>query len=94
MQQALDSVWRFTGEMFIDEVIDRAAAEAGFGVLPSSLSAEWNSEVAETIETATLSRPEDPSVRFGGRDGRHSESMGPLLAEMQHMYRSFPGASW
>ncbi len=94
MQQALESVWRFTGEMFIDDEIDRAAAEAGFGVLPSSLSDAWNHEVTTTIETATLSRPDDSSIRTGGRDGRHSESIGPLLAEMQHMYRSFPGASW
>ena len=94
MQQALESVWRFTGEMFNDDDADRAAAEAGFGVLPSTLSAEWNYEVSATIETATLTRPTDTSVRTGGRDGRHSESIGPLLAEMQHMYRSFPGASW
>jgi ring-1,2-phenylacetyl-CoA epoxidase subunit PaaC len=94
MQDGLASVWRFTGEMFIDDDADRTAADAGYGVLPSSLREGWSAEVSHTIAEATLTLPEDPSVRTGGRSGRHSEAMGPLLAEMQHMYRSFPGASW
>ena len=43
---------------------------------------------------ATLELPADTSARTGGRNGRHSEEMGPLLAEMQYLYRSYPGASW
>jgi ring-1,2-phenylacetyl-CoA epoxidase subunit PaaC len=30
----------------------------------------------------------------GGKEGRHSESFGYLLAEMQHLQRAYPGASW
>lgn len=94
MQAGLDAVWRFTGEMFIDDDVDQAAADAGFGVLPSTLRDEWQTTVATTIAEATLELPKDTSVRTGGRTGRHSEEMGPLLAEMQYMHRSFPGASW
>jgi ring-1,2-phenylacetyl-CoA epoxidase subunit PaaC len=94
MQAGLDAVWRFTGEMFIDDDVDRAADRAGYGVLPSSLRSDWLATITEAIDEATLDVPDDSSVRTGGRDGRHSEEMGALLAEMQHMYRSFPGASW
>lgn len=94
MQAGLDAVWRFTGEMFIDDDVDQAAAEAGFGVLPSTLHDDWYTTVEDAISEATLAIPEDTAVRTGGRKGRHSEEMGPLLAEMQYMYRSFPGASW
>ena len=94
MQEGLDAIWRFTGEMFLDDDVDRAAAEAGYGVLPSTLRDAWQATVTDAITEATLVVPDDPSVRTGGRTGRHSEEMGPLLAEMQYMYRSFPGASW
>jgi ring-1,2-phenylacetyl-CoA epoxidase subunit PaaC len=94
MQAGLDAIWRFTAEMFIDDDVDRAAAESGYGVLPSSLRDDWVATITDAIAEATLHLPEDTSVRTGGRDGRHSEEIGPLLAEMQHMYRSFPGASW
>jgi ring-1,2-phenylacetyl-CoA epoxidase subunit PaaC len=94
MQAGLDDVWRFTGELFIDDDVDRAAAEAGYGVLPSSLRDDWQSTVTSVIDEATLELPCDTSMRTGGRTGNHSEEMGPLLAEMQYMYRSFPGASW
>ncbi len=94
MQAGLDAVWRFTSEMFIDDEIDRVATDAGFGVLPSTLQDDWRMRVVDAVTEATLDLPDDASVRTGGRVGQHSEEMGPLLAEMQHMYRSFPGASW
>lgn len=94
MQAGLDALWRFTGEMFLDDDVDRLATEAGYGVLPSALRDDWQTNVSDAISEATLDLPEDASVRTGGRLGRHLEVMGPLLAEMQYMYRSFPGASW
>lgn len=94
MQTGLDALWRFTGEMFLDDDVDRVADQRGYGVLPSSLRDEWQAKVTDAVGEATLDVPEDPSVRTGGRLGRHSEEMGPLLAEMQFMYRSFPGAAW
>lgn len=94
MQAGIDAVWRFTGEMFLDDDVDEVASEAGFGVLPSELHDEWHTTVTDAFTEATLVVPADTSVRTGGRRGLHTEQMGPLLAEMQHMYRSFPGASW
>ncbi|HEX6485682.1 MAG TPA: Phenylacetic acid catabolic protein [Nocardioidaceae bacterium] len=38
--------------------------------------------------------PDVPPAVTGGRRGVHTEQMGYLLAEMQHLARSHPGASW
>jgi ring-1,2-phenylacetyl-CoA epoxidase subunit PaaC len=43
---------------------------------------------------ATLDVPADGFALSTGRDGRHTEALGPLLAEMQHLARSHPGATW
>ena len=48
----------------------------------------------ETVEEATLARPAGTWMQRGGRTGRHSEHLGFLLAEMQHLQRSHPGAAW
>jgi ring-1,2-phenylacetyl-CoA epoxidase subunit PaaC len=89
MQAALTWVAPYVDELFDDAAPGVAeAVEAGVGVLPSSLR---DTVVAE----ATLTMPAAPKWRArGGRDGVHSEPMGYLLAEMQHLPRSVPGARW
>ena len=88
-QNALDDLWRYTGELFIGDDVDRAA-----GVDPSKLEGPWRSQVEDVIRRATLAIPKDGYMQRGGREGRHTEHLGHLLAEMQIVARSFPGASW
>ncbi len=94
MQAGIDAIWRFTHEMFIDDPADVAAAGRGFGVLPSGLRSEWDQLVSDGLGEAGLARPNDTAVRTGGRAGLHTEYMGHILAEMQTMYRTYPGATW
>jgi ring-1,2-phenylacetyl-CoA epoxidase subunit PaaC len=94
IQASIDRMWRFTGEMFEADDIDREFAAAGIGVDPSSLRARWESTVDAVLEEATLSRPEDSFQTSGGRIGMHTEYLGPLLAEMQWLQRSQPLQSW
>ncbi|GGW59747.1 1,2-phenylacetyl-CoA epoxidase subunit PaaC [Streptomyces xantholiticus] len=90
MQRACDALWRFTGEMF--QPVD------GLEVDPMALEALWLERVTEVLERATLTVPS--GARTGawaagaGRQGLHTESFGRMLAEMQHLHRSHPGASW
>lgn len=93
-QRAVDELWRFTGELFLADNVDRAVAAEGFGVDPSTLEPGWRSQVLDVLERATLTVPETPYMQRGGRDGRHSEHLGHMLAEMQILARSHPGASW
>ena len=94
MQEAVDELWRYTGEMFIADDVDRAAAAAGLGVDPSTLESAWRSHVDDVMKRATLKVPETKYMQRGGRDGKHTEHLGHMLSEMQIVARSFPGGKW
>jgi ring-1,2-phenylacetyl-CoA epoxidase subunit PaaC len=95
MQEGLASVGPYVAELFDDDETARAAADTGIGVLPSTLHEACTARIAAVVAQATLELPETPRWRSrGGRDGIHSRPMGYLLAEMQHIARSHPGASW
>ena len=95
MQAALEAVLPYLAELFDDDPVSVAAAEAGVGVLPSALHDAVVARVAGVVEEATLALPNDSRWRSrGGRQGVHSAPMGYLIAEMQHLARSHPGATW
>jgi len=95
MQEALERVAPHVAELFEDDAVSVAAAEAGLGTLPSSLWDNAFGYVTQVVAQATLTLPADPTWRSrGGRNGIHSRPMGYLLAEMQHIARSHPGATW
>ncbi|MEO6702617.1 MAG: 1,2-phenylacetyl-CoA epoxidase subunit PaaC [Jatrophihabitantaceae bacterium] len=93
-QTAVDVVWPFTHELFVDDELAERVAAAGTGPLPSSLRAGWLSTVDRLLGEATLARPEDNWRPGGGRRGLHTQGFGFLLAELQHLHRSHQGAQW
>jgi ring-1,2-phenylacetyl-CoA epoxidase subunit PaaC len=93
-QRAVDDLWRYTGEFFLADDVDRAAASPGLGVDPSTLEPAWQSHVRDVLARAGLTIPETSYMQRGGREGRHTEHLGHLLTEMQIVARSHPGASW
>ena len=94
MLAALDDLWPYAGEAFLDDEVDVAAADVGLVPLPSTLEKPWRARVSYILEDATLPVPPDPYWQRGGRQGQHSEHLGYLLAEMQVVHREHPGASW
>ncbi len=56
--------------------------------------AAWLRAIETVLERATLTHPADGWMQSGGREGRHTEHLGHLLAEMQILPRSHPGATW
>ncbi|MFJ4810872.1 1,2-phenylacetyl-CoA epoxidase subunit PaaC [Streptomyces longwoodensis] len=90
MNRACTALWQFTGEMF--------QPVEGVDVDGAALEAEWLASVADVLRRATLDVPEGPRsgawTAGAGRQGLHTESFGRMLAEMQHLHRSHPGASW
>lgn len=95
MQAGLVAVEPYVAELFDDDPISVAAAEAGVSVLPSTLRERATARVVSVVRAATLELPEPGRWRSrGGRNGVHSAPMGHLLAEMQHIARSHPGATW
>jgi ring-1,2-phenylacetyl-CoA epoxidase subunit PaaC len=94
MQAALDAVWPYVDELFLDDSLTSRMAEAGVGPRPSGLRPAFDSYVGTVLGDATLEEP-STSVRYqGGRRGIHTEHFGYLLAEMQYLARSHPGATW
>ncbi len=93
-QDALDDLWRYTGELFLMDDVDHAMFEAGIGADVRALETPWRSRVADVMHRATLQLPTGGYMQRGGRQGRHTEHLGHLLAEMQIVARSYPGASW
>ena len=95
MQQALENVWMFTGEMFASTPFEQQAALEGFGVdVTHTLKEAWTHKVATVFEEATLEMPKNTWAQSGGKEGKHTEHLGFLLTEMQYLQRTYPNAVW
>jgi len=93
-QEALDALWRWTGTLFAADDTDQALAASGVVPDLSALEPVWRAMVTEVVARATLTLPPPPPTGRGFRRGDHTEYLGHLLAEMQILPRSHPGASW
>lgn len=98
MLAGLGAVWPLLPELFSPHETELRLATLGIAVNPASLQSEVDSVLDDVLTAADLTRPEaTPLSAVAGRTGRHgvhTEQMGYLLAEMQHLARSLPGASW
>lgn len=96
MRAGLDRIWPYVDELFDSDELTARLAAAGIGVDPATLRPEWTEEVAAVLAEATvpMPAPAEPPRTAGGRRGLHTESFGYLIAELQHLHRSHPGARW
>jgi ring-1,2-phenylacetyl-CoA epoxidase subunit PaaC len=94
MQRGLEGMWRFTGELFEMDDVDREMVAAGIGADVAAQQAAWLARVSAVLDEAGLDVPSPGAQRGGGRSGRHGEDLGHLLAEMQWMQRTYPGLEW
>ena len=95
MQAGLDRVWPYADELFGTDEVEQALVADGVAVDASTLRAGWDGYVDRVLDEATLTRPDGlRTPPGGGRRGIHTEALGYLLAEMQHLHRAHPGASW
>lgn len=94
MQAGIDAVWPYTSELFeADRLLDEQV-EAGVAADPVAMQPPWSAYATTVLQKATLALPTAVPAVTGGRRGIHTEQMGYLLAEMQHLARSHPGATW
>jgi ring-1,2-phenylacetyl-CoA epoxidase subunit PaaC len=95
MQEAADELWMYTGEVFNYDAVDEAMVAAGVAPPAAMLREQWLAHVSDIFGEATLTMPPaDAWMQKGGKQGRHSEHLGYLLAEMQFLQRAYPGAEW
>jgi ring-1,2-phenylacetyl-CoA epoxidase subunit PaaC len=93
-QEALDELWPWTGEFAWQNELDLVLHAEGIVPDLEPLKAPWEVLTRDVLTRATLTIPEGPPRMTGGRFGRHTEHLGHLLAEMQIVARSHPGATW
>jgi len=94
MQASVDSLWKFTGELFTSDALDKQAASLGLLPEPEKLKTDWHSIISQTLQKASLLEPKDATLRWFGKRGEHGEELGLLLAEMQSLARAHPGVEW
>jgi ring-1,2-phenylacetyl-CoA epoxidase subunit PaaC len=94
VQRSVNELWRFTGELFDSDDVDERMARLGIAPLPGEMRSRWDDVVNDVLSRASLQRPREDFFAHGGRMGRHTESLGHMLAEMQIVARSHPGAEW
>src|ERR1700734_468649 len=94
VQAALDTLWPYTVELFAEDELDRLMADQGVAPRLSEVHASWVRRIDELLAEATLERPQDRPHSWHGKRGQHSEHLGYILAEMQHLQRTYPGARW
>jgi ring-1,2-phenylacetyl-CoA epoxidase subunit PaaC len=93
-QEALNELWRFTTELFAADEVDDALAAAGVAPRLAELQPRWSARIDEVLQEATLVRPAAVPYQWHGKRGVHTEHLGHMLAEMQHLQRTYPGAQW
>lgn len=80
MMNAVDYLWPYTGELFLDT--------------PISIQQQWLLKVTAVFEEAGLVIPTNTWVQRGGKEGNHTEHLGYILAEMQYIQRAYPNSEW
>lgn len=88
MLNALNNIWNYTGEMFVAADFEKEEFN------PESLKQLWDEKVTHIFDEATLPVPGNVYMHTGGKQGRHTEHLGYILAELQYMQRAYPGSTW
>jgi len=93
-QGSIDFLWRFTGEFFAADEVDNVFENEFDGPDLYKIREQWRESVASVLADGTLAMPEDEWMASGGKEGRHSEHLGFMIAEMQYLQRAHPGSTW
>lgn len=94
VQEAVNKLWMYTGEMFEMDETDKLLLAEGIAVNMEGLRPMWKDHIRGVLNEATLKMPEDGYMQTGSRKGIHTEHLGHLLSEMQYLQRAYPDAQW
>ncbi len=95
VQQSVDDLWAYTGELFTMTEAEKLLLEDGVSVDVAALKTDWDQIIAQVFDQATLTIPTDDWFQTGSKsEGRHTEHFGYIIADMQFMQRRYPGCTW
>ena len=94
-QEAADTVWPLTAELFTATDVEQRLTAAGVAVDPADVRTEVRDVLAQVLVRATLAVPAEPAdAPPAGRQGRHGAELEELLSTLQGLAREHPAASW
>jgi len=94
IQKSVENLMRYTSELFYEDKVDLDLQQKGVVCSLKDVKQEWDKTVRAVFHEATLKFPDNNWSFDGGRQGRHSEHMGYILADMQYMQRAYPNMKW
>ena len=94
MLKALEELWGYTGEFFQPDAVESDMFAAGLTPDCRLMKDHWRQAIQLVLEEATLRVPEEGFMHTGGREGRHTEHLGYILADMQYLQRAYPDSTW
>lgn len=94
VQNAINELWRFTGNLFEMNQTDHALLELGIAADLNDVNEKWKVDVGGVLLASNITIPENTFMHKGGTDGMHTEHLGHILCEMQYLQRAYPDAKW
>lgn len=94
IQNAIDLLSGYTGELFEVAGYEVKCANENIGVDVSLLGRSWMNKVKEIFNNATLTMPAKTTVQTGGKEGKHTENLENILTDLQFLQRTYPGCEW
>ncbi len=94
MQNAVNALWMYTGELFETDEVEEELITAGIAADPKAIRSRWYGHIENVLKEATLLMPGDGYMQSGSKRGVHTEYLGHILSEMQYLQRAYPDATW
>jgi ring-1,2-phenylacetyl-CoA epoxidase subunit PaaC len=94
IQSALNELWNYTHEMFVETAYEIESEKNNHGIKVSSLKKDWEKKINDVLVEATLLIPENKIIETGGKQGNHTEHLQIILNDMQYLQRTYPGCEW
>ena len=94
IQNALNELWAYTGEFFVQSEYEKEMTDLNIGADLQKLKVDWEKNVNEVLTEATLATPQSNWFQTGGKEGRHTEHLGYILADLQFLQRAYPASEW
>ena len=94
MQAAVDALYPFIGEFFVESEIEKEMKEKGIGADLAKIKIGFDEIVSETFAEAKINLPESKMRMAKGKEGIHTEQLDYILTELQYMQRVYPNMEW
>lgn len=94
MEKVIEELWPYSGELTIPCETELTAQKEGYGVYMEAIKEKRDQKIKEVFEKGTLTIPASDFSHRGGKEGKHTEQLGHILADLQFMQRTYPGNEW